>query len=156
MSMHAKCTILLVLSSAMVYGCGPSKEERKVIEALNKTKELADREAYVLDVDLDTDSDDAVFRFEAEVLDKDGDPIGKISGRRVENFGTVIAHRAWYDEVDPEEVKDMRAWERKEREKRRERWRQRRAERARKGEDGPGPQPGGEERPRPPFSGRRR
>ena len=132
MKTYSKCIFLVGLMATVVWGCGPSKEERKVIEALNQTQELIDRNAYVFDVKLDTDSEEAVFRFEAELVDPDGNPIGKISGRRVENFGTIIRHRVWYDEVDPDEVKDMREWESKEREKRRERWRQRREERTRR------------------------
>ena len=128
MNARVKRVVLGALFLPLLCGCG-NKEKQKVIEALNQTQELIDRNAYVLDVEIDTDAKDAVFRFEAQVVDEDGNPIGKISGRRVENFGTVVRHRVWYDEVDPEEVKDMSEWERKEREKRRERWRERRQER---------------------------
>jgi hypothetical protein len=49
-----------------------------------------------------------VHRFEADALNRDRDVIGKIYGRRVEGFGTVITKTEWFDQTGQPAPKEQK------------------------------------------------
>ncbi len=106
-------------------GCGPSEEERQLLQTLNSLDEIAQRGGHVTAVTRVEDDrwherrrpeeggenrpaleererrdgpgrQDSVYRFEAEIYNADGVAIGRLRGGRVENFGTMTPRIQWY------------------------------------------------------------
>lgn len=107
---------------AVILSLEPSQEERNIIHAVNNQQKVIDRNGHIKKVRLgvvppgheDHDHEEhGVTRFEAEVLNEDGVPIGKVVGRRIEGFGTAGLRYYWDGEMSEEEERAQRrrAWE---------------------------------------------
>ncbi len=88
--------IVLAMCLPLLAGCG-NKEARSTVEALNKHETIIERDGHVKKVEIERMGDRLAFRFEAEILNEQGEPIGRVTGRRVEGFGTRVRHFEWYD-----------------------------------------------------------
>ncbi len=78
-------------------GCGPSAEERIVIEQFNQLEELIVKGGYVRELERFEGRDDRVFIVEAEIVNEEGLPIGRLRSERVEGFGTGRPRIQWYE-----------------------------------------------------------
>lgn len=93
------CVLLLAFA---LTGCG-DPEKKRVLKTVNQHPEITQRGGHVEDIELrGADNNDPEWGYNGEVLDKDGNPIGRVRGFRVEHFGTVVRFR-WNDEGEPEE-----------------------------------------------------
>lgn len=95
-------TLVGVGLCAVVLGaCGPPVEKKKTLEAINNQPVLVERDAHIDEVQFFQDPDvppDAPFSlFEGDVLDKQGEVIGRVFGVRVEGIGTSIRRIEWND-----------------------------------------------------------
>ncbi len=93
-------TVWTAATVALVFtlmGCGPSAEERKVIEQFNQHEELILKGGYVKELERFEGRDDRVFIVEAEIVDEEGTPIGRLRSERVEGFGTARPRIQWYE-----------------------------------------------------------
>lgn len=87
-----------------INGCGPSKEYKKVKEALELHSKVKERNAKIGKIRFltrDENQKDKDLRFEADLLDDKGNIIGKAEGFRVEGFGTRIFRVRYNDEPEP-------------------------------------------------------
>jgi hypothetical protein len=78
-------------------GCGMSEDERQLLMTLNSLDEIADKGARVERVTRTSDGDAGVYRYEAEIFNRDGVAIGRLRGGRVEGFGTMRPRFLWYE-----------------------------------------------------------
>jgi hypothetical protein len=122
--------LALLAVGACLYGCGPSAEERTVIEVVNNQDVLTQRDAHVKRVTfLKNDPGDKkkshMLRYEAEVFDTDGKSIGRLRGQRVEGFGTMRPRVQWYQTPGKSEPWDEQRANAEREERRRQRQQQR-------------------------------
>lgn len=91
------------LSTYILSGCGPSEEYLKVKSALEQHPKIVQRGARIGKINFITreNEKDKDLRFEAELLDINGNVIGKAEGFRVEGFGTRIFRVRFNDEPEP-------------------------------------------------------
>lgn len=97
--------LLLILLSGFTIGlrffpggCGPSEEARRIRSTLNNLDAIRSKNAHVESLTLKRrKNDDSVYRYKAEIVNQDGEAIGRLRGRRVEGFGTVKPRIKWYD-----------------------------------------------------------
>jgi len=94
---------LVILCPVFLTGCGPSEEYKKVKQSLEQHPRITQRGAKVGEIRFLTreNQKDKDLRFEADLLDKDGNVIGKAEGFRVEGFGTRIFRVHYNDEPEP-------------------------------------------------------
>ncbi|MCX8065754.1 MAG: hypothetical protein N3G21_11385 [Candidatus Hydrogenedentes bacterium] len=92
-----------ILTSFYIYGCGPSEEYLKVKSALEQHPKIVQKGAKIGKINFITreNDKDKDLRFEAELLDINGNVIGKAEGFRVEGFGTRIFRVRFNDEPEP-------------------------------------------------------
>ncbi len=90
-------TIILV-AGALLAACGPSKEARLTAENLSQLKTITDRGARIGTVRFMEQRRGGVLPFEAEILDAEKKPIGRIRGARVEGFGTRVHRIEWFSQ----------------------------------------------------------
>lgn len=105
--------LIAAVCMALLAACGPPEEQQHILDAVNNAPELKEKSGHIekitfgeskrKDQDKDKnkrrpDHDNQDQRFEAEILDNDGNPIGKVRGFRVEGFGTRIGRVEWYGE----------------------------------------------------------
>lgn len=88
----AVCMMLLPL-----FGCGPSEEERKALIRLNEFEPIVERGGQIKQFERFEMRPDRVFMIEAEILDQEGRPIGRLRSERVEGFGTTRPRIQWYE-----------------------------------------------------------
>lgn len=81
-------SVVLVFTSISFMGCGPSKEERIVMEQFNQLPELIEKGLYVKKIDRFEGDEDKVFVVEAELVNEEGVAVGMLRSERVEGFGT--------------------------------------------------------------------
>lgn len=94
------CTVLAVVVFATglsLTGCGPSKEERIVMEQFNQLPELIEKGLYVKTLERFEGDEGKVFIVEAEMVNDEGVAIGKLRSERVEGFGTRKPRFQWYE-----------------------------------------------------------
>lgn len=94
---------LVIFCPVFLTGCGPSEEYKKVKQTLEQHPRITEKGAKVGEIrflkrENQSDND---LRFEADLLDKDGNVIGKAEGFRVEGFGTRIFRVRYNDEPEP-------------------------------------------------------
>lgn len=97
-------SIALLLSAAVLFAmygpqsCGPDKEELQLLKTLNALDEVAEHQGVIKTVDLQREpgEEDDVYRYEAQIENLDGVPIGRLRGGRVAGFGTLKPHFKWY------------------------------------------------------------
>jgi hypothetical protein len=85
-----------VVACVLVAGCGPSVEERKAMQAFNDLEVMIEHGGYVKKFDKFENNDEKVFEIEAEILDANDVPIGRLRSERVEGFGTMRPRIQWY------------------------------------------------------------
>jgi len=89
--------LLIGLRFIPAEGCGPSQEERQLLQTLNNLDEIIQHGGYVKAVRLNRDSnEDDVYRYEAEIVNEQDVPIGRLRGGRVAGFGTMKPRIFWY------------------------------------------------------------
>jgi hypothetical protein len=81
---------LAVVVGFVLFLMGPTEDEKSVIKALNVHENVTSKNGHVEKVTFGERNEDAVIRFDAEVLGPDGKKIGGIGGRRIEGFGTIV------------------------------------------------------------------
>lgn len=115
----------VLLAALPLAGCGPSPEERKILDALNSQPELLERGGRIKTFELREGwgggrrgegrrGGDAApqaraperpeaararggfYGIEAEIVDAYGTPIGRLRSQRVEGFGTMKPRIKWY------------------------------------------------------------
>ncbi len=93
----------MITSLVILHGCGPSEEYLKVKSALEQHPKIVQRGAKIGKIKFlpRENSKDKDMRFEADLLDNDGNVIGKVEGFRVEGFGTRIFRVRFNDEPEP-------------------------------------------------------
>ncbi len=92
-------------------GCGTPEDERQVLRVLNNLPEIAEKGGHVKAIARDEDDeDDTVYGYEAQILNSDGVPIGRLRGGRVEGFGMRTPRILWYK--TPGEIEEWPARER--------------------------------------------
>ena len=96
MKMLSLC-VLAGIACLMLAGCGPSVEERKTMAAFNDMEELIQRGGYVKKLERFEKRPDKVFIVEAEIVDENDVPIGRLRSERVEGFLTVRPRIQWYE-----------------------------------------------------------
>jgi len=102
---------LAIPSLLFITGCGPSEEYKSIKKELEQFPKVVERNAEVgkirfLPREQQRGRD---LRFEADLLDKDGNVIGKAGGFRVEGFGTRIVHVRYNDEPEPPPLEQVLA-----------------------------------------------
>lgn len=98
--MNKRSIILMGAALAVVMmlaACGPSEEERKAIARFNELEEIIERGGQVKKLERFEQRPDRVFMIEAEIVDREGRPIGRLRSERVEGFGTVRPRIQWYE-----------------------------------------------------------
>ncbi|HPU98899.1 MAG TPA: hypothetical protein PLO53_13235, partial [Candidatus Hydrogenedentes bacterium] len=89
--------LLIGLRFIPAEGCGPSQEERQLLQTLNNLDEVISHGGYVKEVQMKLDGeDDDVYGYEAEIVNEQGVPIGRLRGGRVAGFGTMKPRFLWY------------------------------------------------------------
>lgn len=83
------CVLGLIGVVAVLVMTEPSQEERNIINAVNNQQRVIDHNGHIEKVSLEDADDEGIMRFEAEILNESGVPIGKVRGRRIEGFGTI-------------------------------------------------------------------
>jgi len=97
---------VLSITSFSLTGCGPSKEERTVMEQFNQLPELIEKGGYIKKLDRFEGQEEKVFEVEAEIVNEEGIAIGRLRSERVEGFGTRKPRIQWYEKPGvPEEWK---------------------------------------------------
>ncbi len=79
-------------------GCGASEEEERILAAINNLPEITEKDGRVKKIEV-TEGEgggDNVYRYEADILNKDGAAIGRLRGGRVEGFATMKPRFLWY------------------------------------------------------------
>ncbi len=101
----ATISLLAIGASSLVFiamfapeGCGPTDDERQLLATLNSLEQVVEHGGHVKSISRVQDDDDRenVYRFEAEILDKNNVAIGRVRGGRVEGFGTMRPRFLWY------------------------------------------------------------
>jgi len=118
---HTVPILIAVGCLCLLAACGPSEEEQYILDAVNNAPEIQAKGGHIEDLVLGNSRDkerekerekaddkhkqkkrpergNQDQRFEAEILDNDGKPIGKVRGFRVEGFGTRLGRIEWYGE----------------------------------------------------------
>ncbi len=97
-----KYTLITSILS-FLYSCGPSEEYLKVKSALEQHPKILQRGAKIGKINFlpRENQKDKDVRFEAQLLDPNGNVIGKAEGFRVEGFGTRIFRVRYNDEPEP-------------------------------------------------------
>ena len=86
--MQVALTVVLGFTSISLTGCGPSAEERTVMNQFNQLPELIEKGLYVKNLDRFEGDEDKVFIVEAELVNEEGVVVGRLRSERVEGFGT--------------------------------------------------------------------
>ncbi len=94
---HLYIITIPLLVSAVFAGCGPSQEERKAMMRFNEIEEIVERGGQVKKLERFEMRPDRVFMIEAEIVDSEGRPIGRLRSERVEGFGTMRPRIQWYE-----------------------------------------------------------
>ena len=93
-------------------GCN-NEEENTLLTQLNQLPEMKEKGGHIEEVTRDVDEDgedDDVYRFDAEILNRDGVVIGHLRGGRVAGFGTMTPRFHWYATPGvPEEMPERRS-----------------------------------------------
>lgn len=95
-----KCFVTMVVLNIYfmaVLGCGPSVEERKVIAVLNDLDEVIAKGGYIKKLEKFEKRPNKVFIVEAEIVDKNDVPLGRLRSERVEGFLTTKPRIQWYE-----------------------------------------------------------
>lgn len=118
------CTLALAFSGLVFFamfgpqGCGMSEDERRVLSIVNNLPEITEKGGHVKEITRDEDDeDDSVYRYEAQILNGDGVPIGRLRGGRVEGFGMRKPRILWYETPGEVEEWPSRARRRRERDR---------------------------------------
>lgn len=98
------CGFALLFVGAVLFamfgpeGCGPSEDERQLLNTLNNLDTLRERGGQVKKITTvqNPNRTDNVYRYEAEILDYRNVPIGLLRGERVEGFATMRPRIMWY------------------------------------------------------------
>lgn len=77
-------------------GCGPSQEERTVLNQFNQLPELIEKGGYVKEFERFEGQEEKVFVVEAQIVNEEGIAIGRLRSERVEGFGTRKPRIQWY------------------------------------------------------------
>ncbi|HNZ49398.1 MAG TPA: hypothetical protein PLZ53_05300 [Candidatus Hydrogenedentes bacterium] len=96
---------LLLLS-----GCGPSSEEKQVMAQFNAMDELIQRGGYIKSLEKFEKRDDRTFSIEAEIVDANGVPLGRLRSERVEGFATAKPRIQWYKTPGEREEWNLPGW----------------------------------------------
>ena len=105
-AIKATVSVVALLASGLLLfvmfgpeGCGPSEEEQRILDTLNTMDALIQKGGYVKEaaIDYEEDRGPGVYRYDAEIVDKDGVAIGRLRGGRVEGFGTMKPRIKWYE-----------------------------------------------------------
>ena len=86
--MQVVLTVVLGFTGISLTGCGPSAEERTVMNQFNQLPELIEKGLYVKNLDRFEGDEDKVFIVEAELVNEEGVVVGRLRSERVEGFGT--------------------------------------------------------------------
>ncbi|HDP34231.1 MAG TPA: hypothetical protein ENN29_03875 [Candidatus Hydrogenedentes bacterium] len=90
-------SIALTLVAFTFTGCGPSVEERTVLDQFNQLPELIEKGGYVKSFERFEGQKEKVFIIEAEIVNDEDVPIGRLRSERVEGFGTRKPRIQWYE-----------------------------------------------------------
>jgi hypothetical protein len=109
------CTVLGLVAALGFAGCGPTAEERKILDMLNQQPEIVERGGRVESFEIrerrprggddaareerreDRRAEGGFYGFEAEIVDANGVAIGRLRSQRVEGFGTMKPRIKWYE-----------------------------------------------------------
>jgi hypothetical protein len=77
-------------------GCGADEENALLLTQLNQLPEVVEKGGSVKAVTREGDADADVYRYEAQIINRDGVAIGRLRGGRVAGFGTMAPRFQWY------------------------------------------------------------
>ena len=93
--------------ATLVWGCG-NPEARQVLKMLSERPEIVNRDVHVKKVTFTEKHQGGTMAFEADILNKDGNVVGKATGRRIEGFASTDPRFEWTDPALADKTKDGR------------------------------------------------